>query len=358
MAKKRKKYLVTTNSEAFACSLVTSPAMEESFVAFAEDTPLIEKFADEKKHMITGVVAIPNKPIYRRNADGEEYDIVFSAEAIEQMAKNYLKEYRQNEVTLQHQENAEGVYLVEQWIKSDMVYDKSISVGLSRELPIGSWIQTYYVDSNDVWKRIEDGELQGFSLECMLGLEEFEKQFNDLNNNDMIETNEMFWDRFKNTLKEILAAVSLKKQEADEVTETKTEIEENKLETAMMEDVDVKGSEATKVEHLEQETPTVEEPTPEPQNEPKVEEPTVTTEEPKETIVEAPDEPKSNPLEDLVASLKEEVEALKKMNSSLDKKVKEMSKQPSVNPVNVNSKGVGGDNYAQWRSQMAQMLGY
>lgn len=344
MAKKRKKYLVTTNSEAFACSLVTSPAVEESFVAFAEDTPLIEKFADEKKHMITGVVAIPNKPIYRRNADGEEYDIVFSAEAIEQMAKNYLKEYRQNEVTLQHQENAEGVYLVEQWIKSDMVYDKSISVGLSRELPIGSWIQTYYVDSNDVWKRIEDGELQGFSLECMLGLEEFEKQFNDLNNNDMIETNEMFWDRFKNTLKEILAAVSLKKQD----------------------EVDTEDSEAQKVTHLEEQTPTEEpqnEPTPEPQNEPKVEEPTVTTEEPKETIVEAPDEPKPNPLEELVKSLKDEVDALRKMNSSLDKKVKEMSKQPSANPVNTNAKptvstGVDGSAYQNWREQMRNMMGY
>ena len=347
MAKKRKKYLVTTNSEAFACSLVTSPAVEESFVAFAEDKPLVEKFADEKKHMITGVVAIPNKPIYRRNADGEEYDIVFSAEAIEQMAKNYLKEYRQNEVTLQHQENAEGVYLVEQWIKSDMVYDKSISVGLSRELPIGSWIQTYYVDSNEVWKRIEDGELQGFSLECMLGLEEFEKQFNDLNNNDMIETNEMFWDRFKNTLKEILAAVSLKRDE----------------------DVDVETSEASKITptNLEQETPTVEptevvEATPEPQNEPKVEEPTVVNEEPKETIVEAPDEPKPNPLEELVKSLKDEVDALRKMNSSLDKKVKEMSKQPSVNPVNTNAKptvstGVDGSAYQNWRETMRQMIG-
>ena len=91
MAKKRKKYLVTVDSEAFACSLVTSPAVEETFVAFNEEKPLIEKFADAKKHMVTGVVAIPSKPIYRRNKDGEEYDIVFSAEAIESMAKDFMK---------------------------------------------------------------------------------------------------------------------------------------------------------------------------------------------------------------------------------------------------------------------------
>lgn len=357
MAKKRKKYLVTTNSEAFACSLVTSPAVEESFVAFAEDKPLVEKFADEKKHMITGVVAIPNKPIYRRNADGEEYDIVFSAEAIEQMAKNYLKEYRQNEVTLQHQENAEGVYLVEQWIKSDMVYDKSISVGLSRELPVGSWIQTYYVNSNDIWKRIEDGELQGFSLECMLGLQEFEKQFNNQENNENmeIETNEMrFWTKMKSILTEVFTSTSLAKQDVD---------------------VDTEESEASKIvpTNLE-ETPTVEEPTVEAQNEPmetpqepsKPSEPITTPSEVKEEPTEPKNEPtveeKPNPLEELVKSLKDEVDALRKMNSSLDKKVKEMSKQPSAQPVNTNAKptvstGVDGSAYQNWRETMRQMIG-
>ena len=336
MAKKRKKYLVTTNSEAFACSLVTSPAMEESFVAFAEDKPLVEKFADEKKHMITGVVAIPNKPIYRRNADGEEYDIVFSSEAIEQMAKNYLKEYRQNEVTLQHQEETDGVYLVEQWIKSDMVYDKSISVGLSMELPVGSWIQTYYVDSNDVWKRIEDGELQGFSLECMLGLEEFEKQI-ELNDNNMnIETNdEMFWSKFKNVMKEILSAVSFKKQE----------------------EVDVETSETKGDVELEEQTPTVETPTVEetpkveeaPTVEPKVETPKV--EEPKQV-----EEPKPNPLEELVKNLTEEVKSLKEMNEGLNKKVKELNKQPSAQPVNTNAKPSKADTYSAWRETMRSYL--
>ena len=344
MAKKRKKYLVTKDSEAFACSLVTSPAMEETFVAFNEDTPLVEKFADEKKHMITGVVAIPNKPIYRRNADGEEYDIVFSSEAIEQMAKNYLKEYRQHEVTLQHEENADGVYLVEQWIKTDMVYDKSISVGLSKELPVGSWIQTYYVDSNDVWKRIENQELQGFSLECMLGLEEFEKQI-EQNNDNMIETNEMFWSKFKNVMKEILSAVSLNKDE----------------------DVDVETSEAQKIteEHLE-EQPTVEAPTEpivEPQNEPKVEEPITTpTVEEKPSEEPTPKVAEPNPLEDLVKNLKEEIEALKGLNKDLTSKVKSLEKEPSTKPHNTNAKhgvssGVDGSAYQNWRETMRGYLG-
>ena len=45
MSKRRKKYLVTKESEALACSLVSSPAVEELFVSFSEDKQLIEKFA-------------------------------------------------------------------------------------------------------------------------------------------------------------------------------------------------------------------------------------------------------------------------------------------------------------------------
>ena len=334
MAKKSKKYLVTKNSEAYACSLVTSPAVEETFVAFNEETPIIEKFADEKKHMITGVVAIPQKPIYRRNADGEEYDIVFSEEAIESMAKDFMKNYRQHEVTLQHEENADGVYLVEQWIKSDMVYDKSIAMGLSRELPVGSWIQTYYVDSNDVWQRIENGELLGFSLECMLGLEEFEAQLDNKNNEDMIETNEMFWDKLKQTLKEMFSS--------NEEAEPNEPVVEEKLE-------EEKPTEPVI------ETPKVEEPTETPKVEeaPKVEEPIA--EAPK--VEEEPKKEEPNPLEELVKNLTEEVKSLKEMNEGLNKKVKELGKQPSAKPVNTNAKPSAGNTYQAWREQMAKYIG-
>lgn len=340
MAKKRKRYLVTAdNSEAFACSLVTSPAVEETFVAFNEDKPLIEKFADEKKHMITGVVAIPNKPIYRRNADGEEYDIVFSAEAIEKMSRDFLKNYKQHEVTLQHQENADGVYLVEQWIKTDMVYDKSLSVGLSRELPVGSWIQTYYVDSHDVWQRIESGELLGFSLECMLGLEEFETEFNKINNDNMEVNNESFWKQLKEVISECFTSPKIEEKVEEPI--------EEKLEEETIEN-----------------NPPVE-----PQEPPKVEEPTPVKEEPKEEPVEPKEEPKEEPkqdnhLEELINNLKDEIAALKEMNSGLQDKIKDLGKQPSAKPVNTNAKpsgsatGTTSSSYQAWRSQMAQYLGY
>lgn len=362
MAKKRKKYLVTADSEALACSLVTNPAMEELFVAFNEDKPLIEKFADEKKHMITGVVAIPNKPIYRRGEDGEEYDIVFSEEAIEHMAKSYLKEYRQNEVTLQHQEDTEGVYLVEQWIKSDMVYDKSIALGLSRELPVGSWIQTYYVDSHDVWQRIESGELAGFSLECILGLEEFSKveEINTNNNMEINETNEMdFFKKLKEAIKDVFTSTQMgatpEEELVAETNEQKAEMIETEMESEEVVTQVEPTVETTTVtdEHGTYEVtekgddieikPVETQPDPTAVEEPKVEEPKV--------------EDNTKHLEDLINSLKEEINALKEHNDTLSNRVKEMSKEPSAKPISTVGRNGGGDTYSAWREQMRNMIG-
>ena len=97
-----------------------------------------------------------------------------------------------------------------------------------------------------------------------------------------------------------------------------------------------------------------EEPKPEPAPEPKpAEEPKV--EEPKPAEPE-PEPTQDNHLEELIRSLKDEVEALKKMNSGLNSKVKELSKQPSAQPVNVNAKPTSNDTYSAWREQMRQML--
>ena len=334
MPKKRKKYLVTTNSEAYACSLVTSPAVEETFVAFNEEKPLVEKFADEKKHLVTGVVAIPNKPIYRRSEDGEEYDIVFSAEAIEKMSMDFMKNYRQHEVTLQHQEEAEGVYLVEQWIKTDAVNDKSIAVGLSRDLPIGTWIQTYYVDSHDVWKRIENGELQGFSLECMLGLQEFD--FNKINKTDKNKDNmtdfedETFMSKLREVINDVLATLNLKKEE---------KVEEFEAEPA---------PEPTPAPEPQAEP----EPTPAPEPEPQVEpEP-----EPQPAPQPEPKDDKVNELSVTITNLLEEIKQLREMNGDLVNKVNSLGSQPSTKPVNTNGGGGGKSTYDAWREEMTKYL--
>lgn len=335
MSKKRKRYLVTADgSEALACSLVTDPAMEELYVAFNNQEELVEKFADEKKHMICGVVCIPQKPIYRRDADGNEYDIVFSEEAVEKMCRDYLREYRQNEVTLQHQEETNGVYLVEQWIKNDMVYDKSIAMGLSKDIPVGSWFQTYYVDSNEVWNRIQNGELRGFSLECMLNLDEIE--FNKINEEVNME-DMTFWTKMKELLQEFF-----KKEEQFEETPVETPAETT---VEVAETTEQPTTETVEVTTTPEETTTEEVETVEETKEP--EHPTTETKESEDNVQ----------LNELVKNLMSEIEALKNYNMTLKEKLDDMGKQPSTKPVNVSAGGPSnGDTYSAWREQMEKLL--
>lgn len=376
MAKKKKIYKVGIDSETYAISLVESPAIEETLVALEEQKPIKIQLADEEKYMVYSAVLVPDKPIYRRNEDGDEFYIEFTKESIEKMAQEYLMNYRQNEITLDHATMANDITLVESWIKTDMYKDKSVAIGLSEDLPIGTWIAGLKVNQIDAWNRIKNGELRGFSVESMISLEEFSKQEQNTNNMT-IETNDnMFWDKMKNILSEVFTSLSMSKKDEDiiktmnENTNTIeelaamsgfTSVEEYQKELEAIEAELEENAQPTEPSHSKGlegnegglptvETPKVEEPVVE---EPKVEEPKPTEEEPK--VEEKPQENNAH-LEELINSLKEEINALKEMNNGLNDKVKELSKEPSTKPVNTNAKPSGASTYSAWREQMRNMI--
>lgn len=346
MAKKKKIYKVGIDSETYAISLVESPAIEETLVALEEQKPIKVQLADEEKYMVYSAVLVPDRPIFRRNEDGDEFYIEFTKESIEKMAQEYLMNYRQNEITLDHETMANDITLVESWIKTDMYKDKSVAIGLSEDLPIGTWIAGLKVNQIDAWNRIKNGELRGFSVESMISLEEFSKQEQNTNNMN-IETNDMFWDKLKNILKDTFS----KKVEEPTVEELAansgfTNVEEYEKEV-----------EAVKEELEEQnaEEPTVEEPK---VDEPVTEEPNAEEPKPTEEAQKAEEKPQENNkhLEELINSLKEEINALKEMNNGLNDKVKELSKEPSTKPVNTNAKPSAADTYSAWREQLRNMI--
>lgn len=338
MTKKLKKYRVGLNSETYAISIVESPAIEETLVALEEQKEIKVQLANEEKHMLYSAVLVPDKPIYRRNEDGDEFYVEFTKESIEHMSQQFFKDYKQNEITLDHETTASDVTVVESWLKSDLFKDKSVALGLNESLPIGTWFVGMKVNQIDVWDRVKSGELRGFSVESLLRLEEFSKEDK---NNDIMNIDEMsFWAKMKEVLKEAFASSSMIENEGD-IEPTNIDLEaETQTETVV---------ETPVVEEPKVEEPKVEEPVVE---EPKVEEPKP-TEEPK---VEEP-KPQDTHLEELINSLKEEVEALKKMNSGLNSKVKELSKQPSAQPVNTNAKPTNNNSYSAWREQMRSMIG-
>ena len=73
-----------------AISIVESPAIESDFVALnSEEIKLAE--IDKEKKILLGALLIPNKPIYRKGDEGEEYYIFFSKDTIVKASQMFLK---------------------------------------------------------------------------------------------------------------------------------------------------------------------------------------------------------------------------------------------------------------------------
>lgn len=339
MAKKIKKYKVGIDSETYAISMVESPAIESDFVALSKEEEKRVFLESDERHMVYGAALIPDKDIYRNNGEQEFY-ISFTKESIEKMSQDFMKNYRQNEVTLDHEEMANDITITESWLVEDPYKDKANALGIN--VPKGTWMVGMKVNQIDVWERVKSGELKGFSVESMISLEDFSKQ----NTNNMnIETNDnMFWDKMKNILSEVFTSLSMSKKDEDviktmnEGTNTIEELAAMSGFTSVEEyQKEVEAIKAELEENAQPTEPTVETPkTEEPAvvEEPKVEEPKPTEEAPK---VEEKTQENNAHLEELINSLKEEINALKEMNNGLNDKVKELSKEPSTKPVNTNA---------------------
>lgn len=347
MRKKIKRYKVSPDeSFCLAVSVVDKPAVESDFQFFSEQR--IEKFVgvDGERRMIYGCALRPDFPIYRNNGE-EEYYLEFDKEAIDKISKNYFKMGFQSNWTAGHKDEVEGLTITESWIKESPTLDKSIALGLDPELPVGSWFIGCHCENDEIWKKVIEGSYHGFSIEAVVGVEEFEKQVEELNDNNMdITTNEMFWDKLKNILKETFGKKEEESVEQHTIEPTNIELEENNpAPEPAPEPVNEVNSSTASVS--------------EPQEAPKVEEPVVAPEPVKEEPVEPknePVEPQPNPLEELVKNLTEEIKALKTANEGLQEKIKDLGKQPSAAPVNTNAKPSAADTYSAWRDTMRKMI--
>lgn len=349
MAKKIKRYKVGIDSETYAISMVESPAIESDFVALSKEAEKRMFLASDERHMCYGAALIPDKDIYRNNGEQEFY-ISFTRESIEKMSQDFMKNYRQNEVTLDHEEMANDITITESWLVEDPYKDKANALGIN--VPQGTWMIGMKVNQIDVWERVKSGELKGFSVESMISLEDFTKQ----NSNNMnIETNEMFWDKLKNILKDTFSKKAESDVEPIDMEDLSgqsgfTSVEDyNREVNAINEELEENGTQEPAVEQITQEPQAAEE----------VEEGNGGENEPSS---EGSGESESRlqdiaKLEELVGSLQHEIEALKTMNSGLEDKVKELSKEPSVKPVNTNAKPSGADSYSTWREQLRNMIG-
>ena len=331
MAKKKKLYEVRPDSLVYAISLVECPAIESNFVYLSEEKPIQVCLEQDEKHMVFGAVLIPDKPIYRYNQD-EEYYLRFPKETIEVLAHEYLQNDNIYSFTKQHKENADGVSIIESWVKTSN-NDKSVDLGI--DAPIGTWFVGAKIDNEEIWQGIKDGSMRGFSVESFLNFDEImmNKQENKMTEEKLetIEVNESFWMRIAEIIKNAL--------KNPEVPELEAQVTSAQVIDEMKDEVEKKEDEVVVEEMPTDEMPTEETPVMV-SGEPEV----IAEEVVEEVVTEAPtQEEAKEDLQVVIDELNKRIDELNAKISELELQNQKLSKQPSAKPVNV--KGlIGGDN--------------
>mgnify|MGYP003657352866 FL=1 len=148
----------------FAISLVEDPAIDEYWIALNKQQKEL-KFAkvDEDKRLLIAPALIPNRQIFRLADDGSDYYVYFSKDTIKKCSELYMKRNHLQSATLEHETEIEGLCVVESWVK-EFAIDKSVKYGFEH-CPVGTWFVTMRVDNDEIWNKVKEGEILGFSIE-------------------------------------------------------------------------------------------------------------------------------------------------------------------------------------------------
>ncbi len=182
--KRRKIYKMeideSDDSGVFAISLVSEPAIEETFLYLSKNFQMVQlQEVDKEKRLLIGPVLIPNKEIPRIDDEtGEEYSIIFTPEVVEKAAQLFLKNQKNNNATLEHMKDIQDLSVVESWIIADSDKDKSNVYNMS--YPTGTWMVMMKINNSQVWMDyVKTGKVKGFSLEGLFGHNLVENESSD-----------------------------------------------------------------------------------------------------------------------------------------------------------------------------------
>ena len=194
-------YLVNVDDESCTIttvSLVENPAMQLPMYCFEEQKPILKFSLDESKHCFISCIVRCDYPIYRVDAAGNEFYIVFDKETSKRLCQKLLRDGFQQNISLDHNgELISGIELQEVFIKDS---SKGISPVGFEDAADGSLFGIYHVSDENLWRDCIEGRFGGVSLESYLHLEQF-KQIKKNNNHK-------FMSKLKDSIKALLLQFS------------------------------------------------------------------------------------------------------------------------------------------------------
>lgn len=143
--------------------LVDRPAIEKNFQAFNEHKARF--ILNEDKHIISGPAMIADLPIYRNDPKLGEYYVVFDKQAIQAIVEKFsAKGYLQN-FNLFHDEQQQ---VSDVTIFNSFISNKELGINPMagfEDVADGSWFISAKVNNEDVWQKVKQGIIKGFSVE-------------------------------------------------------------------------------------------------------------------------------------------------------------------------------------------------
>jgi hypothetical protein len=149
-------------------AFTNKPAIKIKGMAFNAAIPMT--FSDSVKMRIVAPAMIPMS-IYRRDEDGTEYDVQFTAEVIEQIHAKFMKNLTNKDIfNLEHdQDEKVPAYILEAWIVDNPKTDKAFTT-YGIDVPKGTLMLTSQVTDKEYYDSLVESGQVGYSIEGFLGL--------------------------------------------------------------------------------------------------------------------------------------------------------------------------------------------
>lgn len=149
-------------------AFTNKPAIKVKGMAFNAVTPMT--FSDDVKMRIVAPAMIPMQ-IYRRDEDGSEYDVEFTAETIEAIHNKFMQNLRNKDIfNLEHDaEEKVPAYILEAWIVDSPKTDKAFTT-YGIEVPKGTLMLTSQVTDKEYYNNLVESGQVGYSIEGFLGM--------------------------------------------------------------------------------------------------------------------------------------------------------------------------------------------
>lgn len=120
---------------------------------------------NSEQRLVVGAAMIPDKMIIRRNEiTGEIYYVYFTKETIQKLQQKFMKDKLLDATNIEHgRKYLRDVDIVESWIVEDEEKDKQQVFNM--KYPVGTWMVIMKVNDDNVWGKVKNNELKGFSVQ-------------------------------------------------------------------------------------------------------------------------------------------------------------------------------------------------